>query len=637
MGSISMNGEDELARIQQKYEQERQRRLRTDGVAQFVTAARSEKFKHFTADPWFDPKNVPEGPEVSNNDHHKVVVLGSGFGALLFAARLIQSGISPDDIILIDAASGFGGTWYWNRYPGLMCDVESACYMPLLEETGYTPKHKYSYGEELREYAKIAAREFKLDKRALFRTSIKSTQWDEANGEWLTTIERSSTKETLILRSDFIVLAAGSLVHPKFPLIPGIERFKGHVFHTARWDYDFTGGSQSAPALEKLKDKRVAVIGTGATAIQVVPAVAKWAKQLYVVQRTPSSVDVRNQHPINKEDFACVRSGKGWQRARQENMAAFLTNPASKPHDNLVRDGWTTFPTFAAIVGSPAVKALAKGRVDEYLAALHKKDFPRQERIRKRVDNVVKNKTTAESLKPWYAGWCKRPCFHDEYLDAFNQPNVRLIDTLGRGVEEIIEDGLRVGDQWIDVDLIVFATGFEPWGQGSPAHRAGITVIGREGLSMDDKWERGVGTLHGVLTRSFPNLILPGGGQAGTTVNQVHQMDVYATHVGHIIAEATKRAKDGTKIVIEPTQEAEDDWTAKILSMAHGSSGLVHCTPSYMNGEGSVAMRSVEERMRGARRSNWAAGILDYTETIKQWEAEGGLAGLEVRMKPLSK
>lgn len=637
MGSVSRDPVDKLAQAQLKYEEERSRRLRADGPAQFVDATRSEKFKHFTNDPWYDPKTLPEGPKLSDNDHVRAIILGAGFGSLLFAADLIKSGISAENILLVDAASGFGGTWYWNRYPGLMCDVESACYMPLLEETGYTPKHKYSYGEELREYANLAARKLGIYSRASFRTSMKTASWDESTGEWITTIEKTTGNgnELLCIRCDFLVLAAGILVHPKLPLVPGIESFRGRIFHTARWDYDYTGGSPTDPSLHQLRDKRVAIIGTGATSIQIVPELAKWAKETYVFQRTPSSVAVRGQHPIDPGDFESVRKpGKGWQRSRQENMAAFLINPPQLPEVDLVKDGWTSFPTFSALVGSPLLKTLPVEKTPEYIAGLHALDLPRQEMIRARVDEHVKDKKTAEGLKPWYAGWCKRPGFHDEYLGAFNNPNVHLVDTAGKGIDEITETGLRFGEQHYDVDLVIFATGFEPWGQGSPAHRANITVTGRDGLSMDDKWADKVGTLHGVLTRGFPNLILPGGTQAGSTVNQVHQMGVYANHVGSIITAASRRAGPSEKVVLEPTEEGEEGWAREITSRAHGLAGLVNCTPSYINGEGKIATLSAEEKLKSARRANWTPGILDYTETIKAWEDAGDLAGLEVRVMP---
>lgn len=624
-----------------RYEQERQKRIRADGAAQFADVTRTERFHHLAEDPWYDADQPLHYPEVAQGGHVRAIILGSGYGALLFAGRLIEAGISPDDMVLVDAAAGFGGAWYWNRYPGLMCDVESSCYMPFLEETGYTPKHRYSYGQELREYANLVAKNLGVDKRAMFRTTISKAVWDEESGVWQTTSSKklpNGRDEEIRLDADFFILAAGILVHPKIPLIPGIESFQGHSFHTGRWDYKYTGGSQQSPYMENLKDKRVAFLGTGATAIQAIPQLAKWAKELYVIQRTPSSVDTRGQSPIDPAEFAKLRTGKGWQRARQENFAAWLSNPPKSPEVDVVNDGWTSFPSFSGLVGSPRIKDIPPEKTPEYIEYLHTLDLPRQLRIRQRVDSVVKDRAVAESLKPWYAGWCKRPCFHDEYLEAFNERNVHLVDTHGLGVEKITENSFWVEGKEYEVDLLILGTGFESWGSGSPAYRAGITVIGRDGLSMDEKWDHlGVGTLHGVISRGFPNLFLPGGAQGGATVNQVHSMDIYASHVADIINQATKKAAADEKVVIEPTEEGEETWTGVIMTNAHGLAGLLNCTPSYITGESDLLVeKSHEEQLLGARRVSYTPGILDFTQLLKAWQVKGDLEGLGVSMKPIN-
>ncbi|CAG9946945.1 unnamed protein product, partial [Clonostachys rosea f. rosea IK726] len=509
------------------------------------------------------------------------LIAGAGFGALLFAARLIESGISASEITLVDAANGYGGTWYWNRYPGLMCDVESSIYMPLLEETGYIPKHRYSYGTELRQYAELVAQKYGLEPTTLFRSTMKAAKWDELQTEWECILSKKGvdgTPSDITVRANFVVLAAGILVHPKLPLIPGLEEFDGHTFHTSRWDYGYTGGSPESPELVNLKDKKVAIIGTGATAIQVVPELAKWAGQLYVFQRTASSVDNRDQRPIDPVKFRSTCSGKGWQNERRENFTAFTSNTPEKPAINLVDDSWTRMPSFSGLVGCPVIKELPLEKTGDYIASLHAIDFPRQERIRARVDEVVRDKEVAEGLKPWYPGWCKRPCFHDEYLPAFNNQNVHLVDTRGRGVDRLTEDGLCFDGKTYETDVIIFSTGFEPWTSGSPAHRAGMKITGRDGLEMDLKWRDNLGTFQGIFTRNFPNLVLPGGTQAAPAVNQVHMMDVYASHVAKLIKLAKdgvgRLAKDGVgrraKFVIEPTEEGEAEWVRKIVSMAHG-------------------------------------------------------------------
>lgn len=646
MGSISNDtARGYKAAVKEKYDQERFRRYRADGSAQFVDATRSEKFKHFAADPWYDPSLPPRGRQhippaaAADEEHAKFLIIGSGFGALLFAARLIDSGgVDAGDITLVDASNGYGGAWYWNRYPGLMCDIESSIYMPLLEEMGYIPKHRYSYGAELREHAENIARRFGLEPQTLFRSTVKSAEWDENKAEWATSVSRmrhDGPDETITLRSDFVILTAGMLVHPKLPLIPGLEDFTGHTFHTSRWDYSYTGGSQEHPHLINLKDKKVAIIGTGATAIQAVPELAKWAGQLYVFQRTASSVDVRGQRPIDPGQFRDTCGGQGWQKQRRENFTAFVTNETEKPEVDLVADGWTGMPSFSGVIGYPAIKSVPVEKTDTYIEHLHSIDLPRQERLRARVDEIILDRDTAEGLKPWYPGWCKRPCFHDEYLPAFNRPNVQLVDTKGQGVDSLNEKGLVFDGRQYDADIIIFSTGFEPWGAASPAHRAGMSITGRDGLSMDDKWANDVGTFQGLFTRHFPNLILPGGTQAAPSANQVHMMDVYATHVAGIVKKARDRIGEGAKVIIEPTAEGEADWVRKIVSTAHGLASLINCTPSYLTNETRiVAAKTPEEEFAAARRAAYTPGLLDYCQEIEAWNRQGKMTGLNIQPGP---
>ncbi|OQU96357.1 hypothetical protein CLAIMM_02451 [Cladophialophora immunda] len=641
MGSMGVI-EEAMARVDAKYAEERQKRLRPEGLAQFEDIAKSQKFQHFGADPWADSKTnkylqAGQSITVPDNSHFKVIVTGAGYGALLFAVRLMtEADFQPEDFLFVDTTWGFGGTWYWNRYPGLMCDVESACYMPLLEETGYVPKHRYSYGQELRAHAELIAAKYKLEQRALFGSSVQSARWDDSAAEWIYDVTRQTPtqpEQTLTLRSDYFLLASGLLNRPKLPRLQGLDSFKGHVFHTARWDYDYTGGSQESPVLDGLKDKRVAIIGTGATAVQVVPELAKWAQHLYVVQRTPSAVDQRGQRALTPEEFSSISSQRGWQRARRENMAAFSSNLPNLPSEDLVKDGWTSFPSFSALLGSPRATGVNVQNVAEYVHYLRQVDFPRQEGIRARVDEIVKAPKVADSLKPWYYGWCKRPCFHDEYLGTFNLPNVQLLDTDGRGVDGLTEGGIIVDGQEHEIDLLILSTGFESFTVGSPAFRAGLTITGRDQKSMEDKWDDHPGTLHGILTRDFPNLILPGPRQAGSSSNVVFSMDVLATHLAYIFRTARaagKREDEGKKLVLQPTAEGEENWGQQVIANAYAYAGLPSCTPSYISAEGRVA-QTPKEKENAARSAGWGKGILDFMEVIAAWEAKGDLDGVEVR------
>ncbi|EON62364.1 hypothetical protein W97_01586 [Coniosporium apollinis CBS 100218] len=399
-------------------------------VQQKYVEERDKRFKHLTNDPWLDPHSPAKGPRLTTGARVKILVLGAGYGGLLFAVRLLEAGFKAEDICIVDSAGGFGGTWYWNRYPGAMCDVESYIYIPLLEETGYMPAHKYAYGPELRKYAEMLAEKWRLEGRTVFRTVANEIRWDDVG-------------------KDFVIAESGLLNYPKVPLVPGLDAFKSHCFHTSRWDHRYTGGSPVDPALTNLKNKRVGIIGTGATAVKAVPHLAKWAKELYVFQRTPSAVDTGGNRPTDAE---------WWQKQRRENFSAFVSNVSPPPSIDMVADGWIIMPSFNALVGGPAAAQVTLEKVAAYVASLHALDFPRSERIRARVDEIVKEKTTAESLKAWYPGWCKRPCFHDEYLQSFNLPHVTLVDTDGRGVDRLTDHGVVVGDSEYDLDLLILGT-----------------------------------------------------------------------------------------------------------------------------------------------------------------------------------
>ncbi|KAK5155063.1 hypothetical protein LTS14_006018 [Recurvomyces mirabilis] len=326
-----------------KYSEERDKRYKVGGRS-YIDPAKSDKFKHFLKDPWIKngtPINRPMGV----NGHSKFLILGAGFGGILFAVKLIQAGFDAKDIVIVDPAGGFGGTWYWNRYPGLMCDTESYIYLPMLEEMNYMPKRKYSGGEEIRQYAESIAKAFGLQDRAQFQASMQSATWNEEAKQWSVGIvekPKGGDEVQSTIRADFVMFASGVLNNAKLPDIEGLDVFKGHSFHTSRWDYGYTGGSIREPDLDKLKDKRIAYVGTGATAVQAVPELARWGKELYVFQRTPSAVDIRDNRETDPQEWKAKIAGKqGWQRERHANYHAFICNVPEKPKLDLVDDAWT--------------------------------------------------------------------------------------------------------------------------------------------------------------------------------------------------------------------------------------------------------------------------------------------------------
>ncbi|KAJ3533882.1 hypothetical protein NM208_g7783 [Fusarium decemcellulare] len=639
---------DAAANLQEKYAQERKKRLRPDGASQFVDLYDHPKFAHFKQDPWVGDTIPPADlPSPKDGARSEILVIGGGYGGLLFAVRLLQAGFKLEDIRMVDCAGGFGGTWYWNRYPGLTCDIESYIYMPLLEETGYVPTQKYTTGKELREHAERIAKHWGLDKVAWFRQRVDSIEWDDKSKEWVTGLKpqlgRGNEGSLISVRSRFLMLTTGVVLVPRVPRIPGIERFKGACFHTARWDYDSTGGTADKPDLVKLKGQRVGIIGTGATAIQVVPALKDWAEKLYVFQRTPSAVDRRDNRPTDPKWAEEIRSKPGWQYERIENFQAFVTNAAKKPHVDLVDDGWTKMLSHSALGGCPDLECRTLEDIQKHVEELHVIDLPRQESIRRRVDEIVTNPNTAEKLKPWYPGWCKRACFHDEYLQSFNKPNVELVDTNGFGVNEITEDGVVVGNNEYKIDTLILCTGYKSPVLFSPAGRVGLDVKGRNGLSLDKKWNQGVTTLHGMMSHDFPNLFWPGLNQSAASPNFIYPIDIAATHVAGTMARAVHSSSPSNSqgpsyrynFIIEPTATGEEEWSQVIVSGAGSFAASAGCTPSYFNAEGEMDRDVPPEVMqKRARSAVWSKGPSHLRRFLADWRAAEKLEGLEISPVP---
>jgi cyclohexanone monooxygenase len=594
--SIADDGLD-IDALKVRYDAEREQRLRNDGSAQYV--AMEGRFESYLDDPWAtadpDRRVVDETTEV--------LIVGGGFGGMLCAAQLRSAGI--EDLRIVERAGDFGGTWYWNRYPGAACDTESYVYLPLLEETGYIPQRKYARAPEIFEHCQRIGRHFGLYERTLFQTVVVDMRWQDAAAHWLVETDRGDT-----IRARFVVLAGGPLNRPKLPGIPGIETFAGHSFHTSRWDYDYTGGADGGP-LTGLADKRVGIIGTGATAIQCVPQLGRAAQELYVFQRTPSVVAVRNDRPTDAEWADTLQPG--WQRERMDNFTAVISGD---PFDrDLVQDGWTDLLGGILLAPRRLGRKLAPGEAGRII---EEADFRKMEEVRDRVDSIVKDPATAEALKPWYKAFCKRPCFHDEYLDTFNRPNVHLVDTHGRGVERVTEHGVVVDGHEYEVDCLIYATGFEV-GRGI-TRRLGFEVHGRDGLPLSEKWGGGAATLHGFLTRGFPNCLFAGGVQSGQSANFVHIIDEQSKHIAYLIDQARRRDLR----TIEPTAEAEHDWAQEVIASARGRQAYqVECTPGYYNNEGQL------DPLAAANGAYWR-GPTAFIRLIDAWRNDGQLQGLDL-------
>ena len=585
----------DLEAIRHRYAAERDKRIREDGNDQYIEIAGD--LSHYVDDPYVEPGFQREPIDKAVD----ALIIGGGFGGLLAGARLRQGGVK--DICIVEKGGDFGGTWYWNRYPGAQCDVESYIYLPLLEELGYMPKEKYSHAPEILEHSRAIGRHFDLYDGALFQTGVKELRWSEDERRWLVSTDRGD-----VIRARFVSLASGPLNRPKLPGIPGIRAFKGHTFHTSRWDYDYTGGTAEG-GLDKLADKRIAVIGTGATAVQCVPHLATGAEHLYVCQRTPSSIDVRNNRPTDPEWAAELKPG--WQRERMDNFNALVTGQPQEV--DLVDDGWTS------LIGK-MLRLYLESQQGEALSLPDIMDLANLEKmneLRARIEALVEDSDTSEALKPWYRMFCKRPCFHDQYLQTFNRDNVTLVDTEGQGVERITESGVVVAGVEYPVDCIVYATGFEV---GTGFQRvSGFEIYGRDGLSLSDKWADGIRTLHGMHIHGFPNCFLMSTIQGGFTVNYPHMLDEVATHVAHIVGHALAIEKE----VVETSAEAEAGWVQTILDkgVRGGIIGDETCTPGYYNNEG-------KRRAHFEQMVSYGDGPIPFFNLLAKWRDTGEFAGL---------
>ncbi|MCB2073165.1 MAG: NAD(P)/FAD-dependent oxidoreductase [Novosphingobium sp.] len=592
----------ELASLREKYRLEAEKRHRPEGFAQYLEA-RGEYEEYFEFDPYSPPP-----PREPVSDEIDVVMLGGGFAGLNVAGRLKEAGI--DNIRIIDRGGDFGGTWYWNRYPGVQCDVESYSYLPLLEEVGYMPRERYSYGPEIFEYCQLMGRHFDLYEHALFGTVVTSLRWDESIRRW-----RVGTRQGDDIRARFVVMAPGPLNRPKLPGVPGIKSFRGHSFHTMRWDYDYTGGDWRNPVLDRLGDKKVAIIGTGATAIQCVPSLGEYANHLYVFQRTPSYIDDRGNQPTDPEWARSLQPG--WQAERMHNFHVGINEVFDRDDVDLICDGWSEVNR--NIQAKREAAGWPEMSLEELMELREVEDYRAMERIRQRVDSVIDDPKTADILKPWYRFLCKRPCFNDDYLPTFNRPNVTLVDVSDtRGIERITETGIVANGEEYEVDCIIYASGFES--TTDLRRRYGIDAIeGRDGLSIYDHWANGFRTLHGMTVHNFPNLLFTGWLQGGVSGSTTLMYDQQGRHISYIVGETMKRGAQ----TFEPSARAEADWVRTIKeNLALDKAFWESCTPGYNNNEGLEVTRYT---IFG---EPYGPGYDAFDELIGEWRDEGGMQGM---------
>lgn len=583
--------------LREKYVRERDKRYREEASDQYITI--QGDVSYLEDDP-FVKKSIERAPLTDEVD---VALIGAGFGGLLTGAQLRKLGVK--DIRIIDKGGDVGGTWYFNRYPGVACDIESYVYLPMLEDLGYIPTEKYAKGQEIFEYCQAIANKYDLYNNICLQTTVEGVVWDESIQRWIITTDRGDE-----MRAKFVSMANGFLQKPKLPGIPGIDKFKGKMFHTCRWDYDYTGGN-SAGNLTGLKDKSVGIIGTGATAVQCIPHLGASAKNLFVFQRTPSSVGIRNNRPTDPEWAKNLQPG--WHQDRMDNFHTLTAGGYTE--EDLVDDGWTDITkTLIGMMMTQSDPDLSQEGLDK---SLELADFVNMEKIRARVEEVVNDPKTAEALKPYYRQFCKRPCFHDEYLQAFNRDSVTLVDTKGQGVDKITESGVMIDGVDYELDCLIFATGFEV---GTDyGNRAGFEPKGVEGKSITDHWSKGARTLHGLHMHGFPNCFLMGITQSGFTVNFVHLLEQEAIQIAYTISQCLKEGINR----LEASKQAEQKWVDEVYERGGKTIEFAqNCTPGYYNNEGKLK--------ESTRQDNFYFGDqpIDFINILEAWRESGEMPGM---------
>jgi cation diffusion facilitator CzcD-associated flavoprotein CzcO len=494
-------------------------------------------------------------PRDALTDECDILVVGAGFAGLLLWHKLRAAGF--DDVRFCEKGGDVGGTWYWNRYPGVACDVEAYSYLPLLEEMGYVPSMKFASGFEIYEYCQTMAERFGFYEHCLFHTTVERTEWDEAAGRWTVHTDRGDA-----MRARFVILANGILTTPKLARIEGMQTFEGEAFHTSRWNYHVD-----------LQGKRVGIIGTGATAVQVIPELAKVVGELFVFQRTPSTIDVRDQRETTPEEREQWAKEPGWARARRARFAKISAGRAAmKANDDYLAGKVADFKERKQHDRELTPEELVQKQLDS--------NFRIMEQIRARVDAIVEDPATAEALKPYYPYGCKRPTFHDEYLPTFNQPHVHLVDTAPVGVSKINERGVVHDGVEYPLDVLVYATGFT-WMATSTFNM----VVGRGGRSLSEKWQtEGTKTFLGIHSNGFPNLLIMTGPQGGG--GSFNFTDAIDTHTDYVVWMLT-HMRDGGHEIVDVRTEDEDAWAEHCRQADIATAPLRDCL-SYYNADGNA-------------------------------------------------
>jgi len=488
---------------------------------------------------------------MSGKDHaagkeaYDVVVVGAGFAGMYMLHRLRGRGFS---VRVYEQGGDVGGTWYWNRYPGARCDVESMQYSysfsdELQQEWNWS--ERYAPQAEILKYANHVADRFNLRADIQLNTCVDRAVFDENTGTWQVT---TSDGKTVTAR--FVVLATGCLSNARVPDIKGLSDFKGKVYHTGHWPHEqvnFTG-------------QRVGVIGTGSSAIQSVPVIAQQARHLYVFQRTPNfSIPARNAELTAEEREAFRRNYPEIRRfareeARNGIYAELPDRGALDDGDNARRAKYEQRWAKGGLTFMLAYNNLILDKAANDTAA----DF-----VRDKIAEIVKDPETAKLLQPDnHPIGSKRICVDTEYYAAFNRPNVTLVDIRSNGIEEILPNAVRTGGKNYEIDALVLATGFDAM-TGSVAR---IDIRGRGGKTLNQKWAEGPKTYLGLMSEGFPNLfIITGPGSPSVLSNMIVSIEQHVDWITDCLAFMRDRGLE----TMEATKAAEDQWVAHVNEVAH--------------------------------------------------------------------
>jgi len=487
-------------------------------------------------------KPAPAGAAIDTVD---AVIVGAGFAGMYMLHKLRQLGFTA---VVYDAAAGVGGTWYWNRYPGARCDVESINYSysfdPDLEQE-WEWSERYATQPEILRYANHVADRYDLRRDIRFSTRVTAASFDESAQRWSITTDQGDD-----VSAQYLVMAVGCLSTSKMPEIPGIDVFRGKWYHTGHWPHegvDFTG-------------QRLGVIGTGSSAIQSIPIFAQQAAHLTVFQRTPNfSLPAKNA-PLDPDEFTALKARYPEHRHEARTSAFGVPNPLPEKSALEVSDAEREATYEAGFEKGSLVGMLLS--YNDLITDKAANDTA-AEYVRQRIRSIVEDPEVAEALAPTdHPIGTKRPCLDTDYYATYNRPNVTLVNLRKTPLVEVTETGVRTSEREYEFDSIVFATGFD----AMTGSLVAFDIKGRDGVMLKEKWAAGPRTYLGVATAQFPNMfMITGPGSPSVLSNMMISIE---QHVDWI-ADAMTYMREHGKQVIDPTLESEDEWTEHVTEVGN--------------------------------------------------------------------